>query len=90
MGTELAWIESDAIYPVADKTRILSDRKASIGPSLCGKKKISSPPVPCMEIIIDRLSGLFGDFEPYRPTGLLLADRCTLNRVSVRSNVLYF
>jgi hypothetical protein len=36
------------------------------------------------------LPGLFGDLKPYRPAGLLLADRRSLNGVSVRGNILDF
>src|ERR1700720_4373866 len=79
---------NDAAYPVADETRILPDREAPVWLTLRGKQKISSLPVRHMEVIIDRLPGLFGDFKPYGPTGLLLADRRPINGVSVRGNVL--
>jgi hypothetical protein len=88
MRTEQARIETDAAYPVADETHILPDREAPVWLTLRGKQKISSLPVRHMEVIIDRLPGLFGDFKPYGPTGLLLADRRPINGVSVRGNVL--
>jgi hypothetical protein len=77
-------------YPVADETRILPDREAPFWLTLRGQKEISSLSVRRTEVIIDRLPGLFGDLKPYRPAGLLLPDCRTLNRVSVRGNVLDF
>ena len=47
-------------------------------------------PVCDAEVIIDSLPGLFGDLEPHRSSGLLLADSHSLNGVSVRGNVFDF
>jgi len=68
----------------------LSGREALLGPTLCGKKELSVLPVRHTQVVINRLPGLFGDLEPYRSAGLLLADRRTLNGVSVWGNVLDF
>ena len=57
---------------------------------LRGKKEFSALSVRHKEVVIDRLPGLFGDLEPYRLAGLLLANRRSLNSVSVRSNILDF
>src|SRR5487761_1358408 len=90
MRTEHARIQPDAAYPVAQETRILSDRKAPRWLTLRGKKELSMLPVRRPEVIIDRLSGLFGDLEPHRPTCLLLPDCRALNGVPVRGNILDF
>src|SRR5580692_5037636 len=90
MRTEHARIEPNTTYPIAEETGILSGREALLGPRLCGKKVLSRLPVHHTQVIINRLPGLFGDLEPYRSTGLLLADRRTLNGVSVWGNVLDF
>jgi len=90
MRTEHARIEPNTTYPVAEETGILSGRKALLGPTLCGKKELSVLPVRHTQVVINRLPGLFGDLEPYRSAGLLLADRRTLNGVSVWGNVLDF
>src|SRR5208282_466543 len=88
MRTEHARIEPNATYPVAEETGILSGREALLGPTLCGKKELSLPPVCHAEAFIHSLPGLFRDFEPHRPAGLLLPDRRSLNGVSVRGNIL--
>src|SRR5580704_14758598 len=90
MRTEHARIEPNAAYPVANKTRILSCRKAQPWLALRGKKELSLLPVCDAEVIIDSLPGLFGDLEPHRSSGLLLADSHSLNGVSVRGNVFDF
>ena len=90
MRTEHARIEPNTTYPVAEETGILSSREALLGPTLCGKKELSLLPVRHTQVVINCLPGLFGDFEPYRSAGLLLADRRTLNGVSVWGNVLDF
>src|SRR5262245_55243846 len=41
------------------------------------------------DITVDRLSGLLRHLEPDRLAGLLLADGRPINRVTMRSNVLY-
>ena len=57
----------------------------------CAAKRNSSwLPVCDAEVFINRLAGLFGDLEPYRPAGFLLADRRSLNGVPVRGDVLDF
>jgi hypothetical protein len=68
----------------------LSGREALVWLTLRGKKEFPTLPVCHAEVFIDSLPGLFGDLEPHRPAGLLLADRRTLNGVSVRGNVLDF
>jgi hypothetical protein len=42
------------------------------------------------DVVIDRLTGLFGDLEPHRLPSLLLAHCRAINGVSVRRNVLDF
>jgi len=90
MRAEQARIETNAAYPFAEETRILSSRESPFWLALRGKKEFPSLPVCHAEVFIDSLSGLFGDLEPHRPAGLLLADRRTLNGVSVWGNVLDF
>jgi hypothetical protein len=90
MRTEQARIEPDPAYPVADEACILPDREALAWLTLRSKKKFSALPVRHTEVIVDCLPGLFGDLKPYRPAGLLLADRRTLNGLSVWGNVLDF
>ena len=72
------------------RERILSGREALIRLTLRGKKEFSALSVRHKEVVIDRLPGLFGDLEPYWLAGLLLANRRSLNSVSVRSNILDF
>ena len=88
MRTEHARIAPNTTYPVAEETGILSGREALLGPTLCGKKELSLLSVRHTQVVINCLPGLFGDLESYRLAGLLLPDRCALNGVSMRSNVL--
>jgi hypothetical protein len=79
MRTVHTWSEPNAAYPVADETRILSGREVPIRLTLRDKKEFSALSVRHKEVVIDRLPGLFGDLEPYRLAGLLLANRRSLN-----------
>src|ERR1700692_171836 len=88
MRAVYARIEPDATDPVSEDTGILWGREGLLGPALSGKQELSLLPVSRAKIFIDRLPGLFGDLEPHRPAGLLLADRRTFNRISVWGNVL--
>jgi hypothetical protein len=40
------------------------------------------------EILVDGLPRLLGEFESYRATGLLLADRRSIERIAVRGYVI--
>src|SRR5271163_4690396 len=90
MRTEKTPVEPNPVYPVADETRILSDREGPAWLTLRGKKKISSLAVCHAEVVIERLPGLFSELKPHRPAGLLLADRRAIDGVSVRGDVLDF
>jgi len=90
MCAEYTRIEPDAAYPVAEEARILSGREAALWLTLRGKKELSELSVCHAEVVIDRLSDLFGDLEPHRPAGLLLPDCGSLNGVSVWGNALDF
>jgi len=90
MRTEQATIEPDAAYPIADETRILSDREGPVWLTLRSKKEISSLAVGRAEVVIERLPGLFGELKPHRPASFLLTHRCAINSVSMRGNVLDF
>ena len=90
MRTEHARIETDAAYPVADEASILSGREAPVLMALRAEKEFTLLPLRRTEVVINRLPGLLGDLESYRLAGLLLADRCALDGVSMRSNVLEF
>src|ERR1700733_8586348 len=88
MRTERARIEPDAAYAVADETSILSGREAPVLMALRAEKEFTSLPPRCTEVVINRLPGLLGYLESCRLAGLLLPDRCALNGVSMRNNVL--
>src|SRR5271168_2780652 len=90
MRTEQAPVEPYAAYPIADETRILSDREGPTWLTLGGKKKISTLAVRHAEIVVERLASLFGELKPHRPASFLLAHRCAIHGVSVRGNVLDF
>jgi hypothetical protein len=90
MRTEHAGVEPDAANPVAEETGILPGREAQLRLALRGEEKLSSFSACHAEVFVDRLAGLFGNFEPHRPAGLLLSDRRSLDGVSVRGDVLDF
>ena len=40
------------------------------------------------DVVVDSLPSVLGDLESNRQSGFLLADRCSLDRMSVRCNIL--
>ncbi len=56
--------------------------------TLRGKKEISSRAVRDTKVVVERLPSLFAEFKAHRSASLPLTDRCAVNSVSVRSNVL--
>jgi hypothetical protein len=74
--------------PIADEAGILAGRKAALMATAPGKQKRARRFGGYLEIVIDRLSGLFGEFEPNRTAGLLLPHRGTVERISRRGDIL--
>jgi len=52
------------------------------------EQELAGPLVGDFQIVIDRLAGLFGQFKSDWPSRLLLSHRCTVRRVSARSDIL--
>jgi hypothetical protein len=63
---------------------------ATFGTSPPCEQELAGPFVGDLQIIIDRLAGLFAQFESDRPSGLLLSDRGAVRCVSARSYILDF
>jgi hypothetical protein len=60
------------------------------GPSTACEQELAGLLVGSLEIFIDRLAGLFGQFKSDRSAGLLLAYGCTIRSVSARGDIVDF
>ena len=84
--SELQRIEADARDPFADEAGILAGCQAAVrAASTCEQELPASAGYP--QVLVDRLPGLFGEFEPYGPAGLLLSYGRPVKRVAVRSYI---
>jgi hypothetical protein len=52
------------------------------------KQELAGPFAGDLQIIIDRLVGLFAQFKSDRPSSFLLSDRCAVRCVSAGSDIL--
>jgi hypothetical protein len=60
----------------------------AFGATTTCEQELAGPFVGDLQVIIDRLAGLFAQFKSDRPSGLLLPDRCSIRRISTGSDIL--
>src|SRR5215217_6523996 len=90
MGAELAGVEPDAVDPIGNETSVPPCRHAPARHTAAAEQEFARLPACSTDVIVDRLPGLLGHLESNRLARLLLADRCSIDRISVRGNVLNF
>ena len=70
--TELQRIETDTCDPLADQPCVLPRRQAAIAPASPGEQELPSAPARNTKMLVDSLTRLLGQLEPYRAPGFLL------------------
>src|ERR1700730_14989577 len=88
MCTESACVEPNALDPFANQSRILARRDRSAGVAATGKKEFARLLVESSHILINGLACLLGQLKPDGLTCFLLTHCRTVNRISVRCDVL--
>src|ERR1700730_6026391 len=88
MGAESAGIKANARDPSGDQAGILPCRDAPASSTAAAEQEVSRFSTGGADVVVDCLAGMLGDLESNRQPGLLLADRCTGGRISMRRNVL--
>jgi hypothetical protein len=83
-------VQPDASDPLRDETGILAGCHTALRAATAGEQELAGPFAGSLEIIINRLPGLFAQFKSDRPSGLLLPDRGAICCVSARSDILDF
>src|SRR3974377_1468550 len=83
-------VKTDARDPFIDEPRVMLCRDGPIVVAAAGKQKFAGLLAEDLHILINRLTCLLRQLESNRLTCLLLANRCALDCVSIRCNVLYF
>ena len=87
MRTKRAGIEPDATDPIGDQACILARRHALPWPPGPAEQEFARFLAGGPQVVVDGLPGLLGDLEPDRNASLFLADRGTINGVSMRGDV---
>src|SRR3984893_18703312 len=88
MCTESACVEPNALDPFANQSRILTRRDRSAGVAATGKQEFARLLVESSHILINGLACLLGQLKPDGLTCFLLTHCRTVNRISVRCDVL--
>ena len=88
MGTEEVRVQPDAGNPRGDEPRVLPRRHAPSQTASARKQGFARFFTGNFYVVIDRLSGLLGQFKPDGLPGLLLPHRRPFDRISVRCDVL--
>jgi len=79
---ELERVKANACDPLADEAGVLTCREATTV-AATGEQKFAGLPMGHSEILVDGLPRLLCQLETDRATGLLLADRCSIECVAV-------
>jgi len=87
VGAVEARIKPDARYPLRQQASILSCCQASPSAS-SAKQWLTRLSARKLQVVFERLPGLFGEFELDRAARFLLADSCPVKRAASRGNVL--
>jgi hypothetical protein len=75
---------------VGNEARILTSCHAALSTAAICEQELAGLLVGGLQVIIDRLAGLFAQFKSYRSAGLLLSYGCAVRSVSARSDILDF
>ncbi len=85
--TEQGGIQANSGNPLREQARILTGREAAIWTPMTGEQEIAGFLAVCLEVVIDRLTGLLGDLELDRPAGLPLAHCRSVNSIPMRRDI---
>jgi hypothetical protein len=84
-----AGVQPNAGDPLADQPRVLSRRYRSVLTATAAEEELARFLTGGSDVTVDRLTGLLRYLEPDGLAGLPLADGRTIDRVTMRSNVLH-
>ena len=76
-----------AIHP-ANQAGVLPCCDAPASSTPAAKQEVARFSTGGADVVVDRLPSVIGDLESNRQAGLLLADRCSVDRISMRGNIL--
>ena len=88
MGAEEVGVQPDAANPLGDEPRVLPRRHAPSLTASADKQCFARFLTSYSYVVIDRLSGLLGQFKPDGLPGLLLPHRRPIDRIPARCNIL--
>jgi len=88
MRAEPAGIKANARDPSGNQTGVLPCCDAPASSTAAAEQEVARFSTGGADVVVDRLPSVLGDLESNRQAGLLLADRCTVDRISMRRYVL--
>lgn len=87
MRPELQRIEADACDPFTHEARVLPRCETAVWPSSTCEQELPGAAASHPQVIIYRLPGLFGQFEPHSAAGLLLSNARAVNSVAIGRHI---
>src|ERR1700692_1922979 len=88
MRAEPAGIKTNARDRSGNQAGVLPCCDAPASSTAAAEQEVARFSTGGADVVVDRLAGVFGDLESNRQAGLLLADRGSVDRISMRGNVL--
>jgi hypothetical protein len=80
-------VEADRCNPARDKPSILPGGHAAVVITPAAEQKLAWFFASGFDVIVDRLPRLLRQLKPDGPTGLLLPNRCAINRILAWCNI---
>jgi hypothetical protein len=88
MRPEQPWVQPDASDPLRHEPGILARHHIAVGTATAGEQELAGPFASGLQVVIDRLAGLFAQFKSDGSPGFLLSDRCAIGRVTACGDIL--
>src|SRR4051812_2512915 len=87
-ASQMPRVQPDAADPLVDETGILAGCHTAFRTSMAGEQELARPFAGGLQIVIDRLPGLFAQFKSDRPPGFLLSDGRAIGRIASAGDIL--
>src|ERR1700738_1327723 len=88
MRSKYTWVQPDAGNPFCYQSSILPGCYSSMSTTATEEQKLTWLSPHCLDVSVNRFSGLLGQLEPDRLSSLLLTHGREIEDLSVWSNVL--
>src|ERR1700694_719400 len=88
MRSEQPWVQPNAADPLRNESGILARCHVAVRTATAGEQELAGPFASGLQVVIDRLAGLFAQFKSNGSASFLFSGRCAIGRVSACGDIL--